>query len=83
MTRLLFLFLQVALMLTVGAQSVDRVKPAVENKVKIAFEPADFRETSYEGWIADRMQINIEKRLLHLEMDSLLKPFVHRPGVQW
>jgi len=83
MTKLFFLFLQVALMLNVGAQSADQVIPAIENKVKVVFEPADFRETTYEGWIHDRMQINVEKRLLHLEMDSLLKPFVHRPGVQW
>jgi DUF1680 family protein len=80
--KLLF-FLQLALISTIEEQYVDIVKPAVDNKVEIAFEPADFRETSYEGWIGDRMQINVEKRLLHLEMDSLLKPFVHRPGVQW
>jgi len=52
--------------------------------VKFAFEPADFQKTIYEdGWINDRMQINIEKRLLQLKLDMILEPFVHRPGAQW
>ena len=60
------------------------VKPAVEDKVEFAFEPANFRETTYDdGWIHDRMQINIEKRLLQLKLDTILEPFVHRPGAQW
>jgi len=62
----------------------DVVKPAVEDKVEFAFEPADFRETTYDdGWIHDRMQINVEKRLLQLKLDTILEPFVHRPGAQW
>ena len=80
---LLFLCLPVVLTPAMKILAGDVVKPIIENKVKIAFKPADFRETTYDGWIHDRMQINVEKRLLHLEMDSLLKPFVHRPGVQW
>ena len=36
------------------ALPTDVVKPAVETKANIAFEPADFRETTYDGWIADR-----------------------------
>ena len=61
----------------------DVVKPAVETKAKIAFEPADFRETTYDGWIADRMKINVEKRLLKLDLDMILEPFANRPGPQW
>ncbi len=59
------------------------VKPAIQAQVKIAFEPADLRDTRYEGWIADRMQVNVEKRLLALDLDMLLEPFVNRPGKQW
>ena len=40
------------------------VEPVVENKVALAFERADLAESTYEGWIHDRMQINVEKRLL-------------------
>jgi len=62
----------------------DVVKPAVEDKVKFAFESANFQETTYDdGWIHDRMQINVEKRLLQLDLDLLLEPFNKRPGVQW
>jgi DUF1680 family protein len=59
------------------------VKPAIQAQVKIAFEPADLRDTRYEGWIADRMQVNVEKRLLPLDLGMLLEPFVNRPGEQW
>jgi DUF1680 family protein len=66
------------------ALPADVVKPAVEDKVEFAFEPADLRETTYgDSWIHDRMQINVEKRLLILDLDLLLEPFAQRPGVQW
>ncbi len=65
------------------ALPADVVKPAVETKANIAFEPADFRETTYDGWIADRMKINVEKRLLELDLDMILDPFANRPGPQW
>jgi DUF1680 family protein len=65
------------------ALPADVVKPAVETKANIAFEPADFRETTYDGWIADRMNINVEKRLLQLDLDMILDPFANRPGPQW
>lgn len=59
------------------------VKPAIQAQVEVAFEPADLRDTRYEGWIADRMQVNVEKRLLALDLGMLLEPFVNRPGKQW
>ena len=59
------------------------MKPAVEAKVGTAFEPAELSGTRYDGWIADRMAINVEKRLLTLDLDMILDPFVNRPGKQW
>ena len=59
------------------------MKPAVEAKVNIMFEPANLRDTQYNGWIAERMQINVEKRLLTLDLDMILEPFENRPGKQW
>ena len=59
------------------------MKPAVQAQVEIAFEPADLGGTRYEGWIADRMKVNVEKRLLQLDVDMILDPFVNRPGKQW
>ena len=41
-----------ALPLAAEAIPADVVKPAVEDKVKFAFELADFREMTYEdGWV--------------------------------
>jgi len=81
---MLFLFcMQFALIPIVEAQQTDEVKPIVENKAEVAFVPADYRNTNYEGWIHERMQINVEKRLLQLDLDMILNPFVNRPGVQW
>ena len=55
----------------------------VQVKVEMAFEPADLAGTRYEGWIADRMRVNVEKRLLQLDLDMILDPYVNRPGKQW
>ena len=59
------------------------MKPALETRVELAFEPADLPGTQYGGWIADRMAINVEKRLLRLDLDMILDPFINRPGKQW
>jgi DUF1680 family protein/sucrose-6-phosphate hydrolase SacC (GH32 family) len=72
----------VAMMPAAQAVAAD-VEPVVKNKVPLAFEPADLQETSYQGWVHDRMQINVEKRLLQLDLDMILYPFLNRPGSQW
>jgi DUF1680 family protein/sucrose-6-phosphate hydrolase SacC (GH32 family) len=70
--------------LTAAAQALAAdIKPVIDNKVAIAFEPAELGKTTYRGWIHDRMQINVEKRLLQLDLDMILDPFVNRPGSQW
>ncbi|MDG2072104.1 MAG: glycoside hydrolase family 127 protein [Pseudomonadales bacterium] len=51
--------------------------------IDIAFESADLSKTEYRGWIAERMDINVEKRLLQLDLDMILDPFINRPGKQW
>lgn len=48
-----------------------------------AFTAADFGASSYTGWLHDRMQANVEKRLLQVDLDMLLAPFENRPGSQW
>ncbi len=47
------------------------------------FVPADFGKTQFEGWLHERMRINVEKRLLTLDLDMILDPFTNRPGPQW
>lgn len=59
------------------------MQSAVEKLIIPVFKTANLRASRYHGWIADRMQINIEKRLLKLDLDMLLEPFVKRPGKQW
>lgn len=49
----------------------------------IAFESADFAGSSFSGWLHERMQINLDKRLLQVDLDMLLEPFESRPGKQW
>ena len=58
-------------------------EPAVAPRVDIAFQSADFGNTSFTGGLHDRMQINLEKRLLTLDLDMILDPFMNRPGQQW
>jgi DUF1680 family protein len=68
-------------MSTVGDQGL--VPPAVNDRVGDMFVPADYSKTSYTGYLADRMQINFEKRLLALDLDVLLSGYEYRPGVQF
>ncbi|MEE2913604.1 MAG: beta-L-arabinofuranosidase domain-containing protein, partial [Pseudomonadota bacterium] len=55
----------------------------VTNKIVSTFNTADLGRSHFEGWLADRMMLNIEKRLLTLDLDMILDPFEHRPGQQW
>lgn len=55
----------------------------VTHKIVSTFNTADLGRSHFEGWLADRMMLNIEKRLLTLDLDMILDPFEHRPGQQW
>lgn len=56
----------------------------VPDKVKDVFQPAGFnmQNAVMEGYLGERMRINIEKRLLTLNLPSILEPYLHRPGKQ-
>lgn len=60
----------------------DVITPAVKDRIADVFVPADYAETSYTGYLADRMQVNFDKRLLALDLNKLLSGYEHRPGVQ-
>lgn len=46
------------------------------------FIPADYSNPEMKGYLADKININLEKRLLKLNLESILKPFKNRPGKQ-
>ena len=59
------------------------MKQPVDLKVHLAFKSNDLSKSNYTGWLAERIKINSEKRLLKLDLDMILAPFVNRPGRQW
>ncbi|MEA3366744.1 MAG: glycoside hydrolase family 127 protein, partial [Planctomycetota bacterium] len=55
---------------------------AIRFSVRDAFVPA-VPEKSEAGYLATRMRVNLEHRLLTLNLDSILEPYEKRPGKQW
>lgn len=53
--------------------------PNIKNDV---FVPTQNQSQALEGYLGQRMRMNIEKRLLRLDLDSILQPFEQRPGQQ-
>ena len=54
----------------------------VKDMINDSFIPAVYENKSFNGYLADRMKINLEKRLLQINLESILTPYTHRPGVQ-
>src|SRR5690606_17623941 len=62
---------------------VTRAQQAPDaDAVAPVFTPADYGGTSYTGYVADRMDVNLVKRLLAIDVDALLLPYTNRPGAQ-
>jgi DUF1680 family protein len=57
-------------------------KPVVEDKIKDKFMPAAFDAQTIEGLLGDRMRVNVNGRLLHVDEQGIMAGFSHRPGVQ-
>jgi DUF1680 family protein len=57
-------------------------KPAVPDKVPDQFIPAPFESQKIDGLLGDRMRVNLEGRLLHLDEKGVIEGFQHRPGQQ-
>jgi hypothetical protein len=57
-------------------------QPKVPDAIQDRFVPVPFEAQSVTGLLGERMRINLEKRLLHIEEDALLAGFRHRPGAQ-
>ena len=54
----------------------------VTNKVADEFTPAAFDTQQIGGLLAERMRVNLEGRLLHVNEQAILAGFEHRPGEQ-
>jgi len=57
-------------------------QPAVPAKVDDQFIPAPFDAQQINGILGERMRVNLEKRLLHIDEEGLLLGFERRPGEQ-
>lgn len=56
------------------------VQPKVADKVEDRWTPAAYEAQTLGGLLAQRMRVNLEQRLLHIEEDALLAGFIKRPG---
>src|SRR5579864_8943675 len=54
----------------------------VPDKVADRFVPAPFDRQRIEGLLGERMRVNLEGRLLHVDEKALIDCFQHRPGPQ-
>jgi uncharacterized protein len=55
-------------------------KPIVADKVQDRFVPAPYETQKMDGFLAERMRVNLQGRLLHVDEPELLDGFQHRPG---
>lgn len=54
----------------------------VQDKVKDVFTPAPFDQQKIDGYLGERMKVNLEGRLLHVDEQGIIEGFQHRPGKQ-
>ncbi|HWF47803.1 MAG TPA: beta-L-arabinofuranosidase domain-containing protein, partial [Bryobacteraceae bacterium] len=53
-------------------------EPIVVDAVPDRYRPEAYTHLKLTGLLADRMQVNIEGRLLHVDQKAMLEPFEHR-----
>ncbi len=76
--RVLFVVIAVAAVLLAAPPS----KPAIGYAVSDVYQPAPFGQQKLGGLLADRMHVNLEGRLLNVDVKQMLAGFEHRPGKQ-
>lgn len=76
-------FLLSVIVCVLPAFAAQPLKPAaVADKVADRFTPAPYAGQRMEGLLGDRMRVNLEGRLLHVDEKGILKGFQQRPGEQ-
>jgi len=58
------------------------IKPVVTDSVKDIYIPAPFEDQQIGGIIGQRLDINLHKRLLKIDGETMLSGFLSRPGKQ-
>src|SRR5579884_2472157 len=58
------------------------VSPVVAPAAPDRFVPAELESERISGMLGERMTVNLEKRLLHLDETGVIEGFQHRPGKQ-
>ncbi len=71
-----------ALLTLPGFAAQPAKSPVVPDKVPDQFAPAAFHGQRIEGILGERMRVNLEGRLLHVDEKALIDCFEHRPGPQ-
>ena len=72
-----------AIVCVLPALAAQPLQPAaVPDKVADRFTPAPYGGQRMEGLLGDRMRVNLEGRLLHVDEKGILKGFQQRPGEQ-
>jgi hypothetical protein len=81
MKRISLLFAVFACALTVLAAPQAK-SPVVPDVVADRFVPAPYDSQRIEGILGERMRVNLEGRLLHVDEKGIIECFQHRPGQQ-
>ncbi|MGD0573647.1 MAG: beta-L-arabinofuranosidase domain-containing protein [Sedimentisphaerales bacterium] len=77
-----FIYLLVCNFLSITNVLIGQPVYVVKDKVEDQFIPAVYYNKTQNGYLAERMKINNEKRLLQIDLESILSPYTHRPGAQ-
>lgn len=64
------------------APALSAPAPVVADKLHDQFVPAPFDRQRIDGLLGERMRVNLEGRLLHVDEKALIDCFQHRPGPQ-
>ena len=75
-------FLLPAIVCLLPAFAAQPLQAAARDKVADRFTPAPYAGQRMQGLLGDRMRVNLEGRLLHVDEKGILKGFQQRPGEQ-
>lgn len=65
----------------IAIKVANEPKVIVQNKVQDVFSSIPFQNQILKGYIGDRFTRNLEERLLKVDEDGLMNPYLQRPGV--